>query len=161
MDDQKFHGLARCWGAGQSRRTLLKSIIGGAALVAVNRGSALAKPPTTEPATICDNGTEVQVQAKAVDRYLRKHPDAFVGTCTLCYCWERYDPAEQTLNGSLCFESLASTCTSGTVPGCTKDADCGGGETYNTCVKVPSDWTEPCNASGGMCAYGLGNTCTP
>jgi hypothetical protein len=161
MDGRSFDALTRWWGAGQSRRTLLKGMIGGAALVAVNRGSALAKPPTNNLVTVCDDGTEVQVEAKAVARYLRKHPNAFVGTCTLCYCWDRYDPDEQALYGPLCFESLASLCSSGTEPGCTTDADCGGGDTYNTCVRVPSDWTEPCNASGGTCAYGLGNACTP
>jgi hypothetical protein len=162
MDGRSFDALTRRWGAGQSRRLLLKGMIGGAALVAVGRGSALAKPPTENLVTICDNGTEVQVEEKAVERYLRKHPNAFVGSCTVCYCWDRYDPDEQALYGSLCFESLGGLCSSGTQPGCTKDADCAGNGSYTTCVSVPSDWEDfVCNDGGGMCAYGYGEACTP
>jgi hypothetical protein len=134
---------------------VLKGLIGGAALIAVDPGAALAKPPIREMVTICDDGTDVQVEAKAVDRYLRKHPSAFLGVCNPCICiYDRYDPDEQAAYGSLCTTGGAGgLCSSGTGPGCTKDADCADSAPYTTCVIGDAD----CNEGGGMCAYILGD----
>lgn len=157
MDGRTFDTLARRWSAGQSRRTMLKGLIGGAALAVVTPGAALASPPTRNEVLICDGDTEIFVEEKAVDRYLRKHPNAVVGACCRCI-YQRYDPDEQAAYGSLCTTGGGGgLCSSGTVAGCTKDADCAGQDPYLTCVIGDPD----CNDGGGMCAYILGDACTP
>lgn len=87
MDGRNFDDLVRGLGAGRSRRSVLKGLIAGGALVATGRaGSALAAKPVTYDLCHVDKKgrvSQISVQGKKVQDHL-DHGDTFLGTDSDC-----------------------------------------------------------------------------